>query len=74
MINGINAKKSKEVRINKLSQIKFSNGGQFFAFDSGNKIEVWDFLTMQLYQNLRYTINTTRKVNAFSWKDDDQAF
>lgn len=29
---------------------------------------------MQLYQNLRYTFNTTSKVNAFSWKDDDQAF
>lgn len=33
----------------KSKDVKFSNGGQFFAFDSGNRVEVWDFLNMVIY-------------------------
>jgi cilia- and flagella-associated protein 57 len=55
--------------------IKFSNGGQFFAFDSGSKVEIWDFLNMMPY----YVHNADRKrefgsnkLNSINWRYDDQ--
>lgn len=60
---GIQAKKAKDV--------KFSSGGQFFAFDSQLKIEIWDFLNMHLLNNGQQTSRS--KINSISFKMDDEA-
>ncbi len=52
--NGIPSKKSKEVR--------FSNGGHLFSFEAGNRIEIWNFLTMQLHQSLKFVFATNRVI------------
>ena len=50
--NGILSRKSKD--------LKFSNGGHLFAFDAGNRVEVWNFLTLQLHQGLKFAFSTSR--------------
>lgn len=61
--SGIATKKSKDIR--------FSNGGQFFAFDSNLKVEIWDFLNMHPLNNDQHNIRT--KINAISFKHNDEA-
>lgn len=59
---GIAAKKSKE--------IVFSNGGQFFAFENNNKIEVWDYLNMA---PLIIDHQNRTKINSISFKTNDSS-
>ena len=67
----ITSKKSKE--------IKFSNMGHLFAFDSGTWVKIYDFLNMQLFvgpppsglQQKNFSI-TSSKINYLNWSDDDK--
>ena len=67
----ITSKKSKE--------IKFSNMGHLFAFDSGTWVKIYDFLNMQLFvgpppsglQQKNFSI-TSSKINYLNWNDDDK--
>ena len=67
----IASKKSKE--------IKFSNKGHLFAFDSGTWVKIYDFLNMQLLvgpppygqQQKNFSI-TSPKINYLNWNDDDK--
>jgi len=67
----ITSKKSKE--------IKFSNMGHLFAFDSGTWVKIYDFLNMQIFsgpppsglQQKNFSI-TSSKINYLNWSDDDK--
>ena len=63
----------------KSKDIKFSNMGHLFAFDSGTFVQIWDFLNMQLYsgpppygQQKKSFSTTTSKINYLSWNEDDK--
>lgn len=63
----------------KSKDIKFSNMGHLFAFDSGTFVQIWDFLNMQLYsgpppygQQKKSFSTTTSKINFLSWNEDDK--
>jgi len=53
--NGIPSKKSKDIR--------FSHGGHLFSFEAGNRVEIWNFLTLQLHQSLKFVFSTSKVSN-----------
>jgi hypothetical protein len=63
----------------KSKDIKFSNMGHLFAFDSGTFVQIWDFMNMQLFtgpppygpQKKSFS-TTTSKINFLSWNEDDK--
>ena len=71
MAQPITSKKSKE--------IKFSNMGHLFAFDSGTWVKIYDFLNMQIFvgpppsglQQKNFSITSSR-INYLNWSDDDK--
>ena len=63
----------------KSKDIKFSNMGHLFAFDSGAVVQIYDFLNMQIYsgpppfglQKSNFSV-TSSKINYLNWSDDDK--
>ena len=63
----------------KSKDIKFSNMGHLFAFDSGTVVQIYDFLNMQIYPGPpsfglhKFNFSgSSNKINYLSWGDDDK--
>ncbi|MCQ2817185.1 MAG: hypothetical protein MJ252_07960 [archaeon] len=77
--DGIEFRKNQNVQIKcRSNDIKFSNLGHLFAFDSGTNVNIYDFMNMvpfaapANYQHTKSLNNSTSRINCLSWSSLDK--
>jgi len=67
-ILGDDIREQKSFLVRNCAELKFSNGGHFFAAAHGNVINIYNTYTLQLISALR---GHNGKIKALQWSDDD---